>query len=235
LLARAVKRSAMNRQQALALLQARIRARAPFAPAKCLFCSNQAHFRERATTNLFCGSQCQQLIYALGMKRKNLHDRVSDVTDDALGIIFEMAYGFALYSVDEYEDLLSLRFVDKQFVRVIDGFVIPRIRFLCGAILISINDSALLKFKGLEEFVKTREYKKMGWYFEQLGKKIELVTVCQFKWLSKLTLDVVVSANIDFSTLERLEKLSLKNMEISNQQVNSIKNLSSITLDQVIQ
>ena len=221
----------MNRQQAFALLQQRIRARSPLAPAplapvKCLFCNDQAHFRERATTNLFCGSQCQQLIYALGMKRERDDEEEIVVTNDVLQIIFTMAYREALYSVEEYEELMSLRLVDKQFTYVIDSVVIPRIRFLCGAILHRITEESLLKFTRLEEFVKENVV---------LGKNIKISTVCQLKWLRKLTLDSIqISPEIDFSTLENLEKLTLDHMRrwyrISNQQVNSMKNLSSITI-----
>lgn len=208
----------MNRQQAFALLQARIRSRAPLATAKCLFCNDQAHFRERATTNLFCGSQCQQLIYALGMKRERDDEEIV-VTNDALEYIFTIAYREALYSVEEYEELMSLRLVDQQFKYVIDTVVIPRVRFLCGAILQRITEESLLKFTRLEEFIKVGK----SMMRKAIGINIKLVTVCQLKWLRKLTLDITVSPNIDFSPLERLEKLSLRNMAISNQQVNSIK------------
>lgn len=221
---------AMNRQQAFALLQSRIRARAPLAPAKCLFCHGEAKFRERTTaTNLFCSTHCQSVIYALGVKRRgeSLGDEKVDVPNEALDFIFTAAYRQALYSIEEYEELMSLRLVDKQFMFVIDVVVIPQIRFLCGAILFKITGEALLKFERLEKFVKSGS--KLS---ARPGLNVMIEEVVTLKYLRELTIyGLILSNNIDFSSLKRLEKLSLNYVTMTNQQVSSMKNLSSITIE----
>jgi hypothetical protein len=220
---------AMNRQQAFAVLQERIRARSPLTPAKCLFCHGEAHFSERATpTNLFCSTHCQTVIYALGVKRRgeSIGDEKVDMPNEALDFIFTAAYRQALYSIEEYEELMSLRLVDKQFMFVIDVVVIPHIRFLCGAILRDITGEALLKFERLEKFVKTGN--KIS---DSFGLKVRTRQIVTLEYLLELTIDYLqFTKNVDFSTLKRLEKLTLNHVTMTNQQVSSMKNLSSITI-----
>jgi hypothetical protein len=220
----------MNRQQAFALLQARIRARSPLTPAKCLFCHGEAKFRERTTsTNLFCSSHCQSVIYALGVKRRgeSIGDEKVDMPNEALEFIFTAAYRQALYSIEEYEELMSLRLVDKQFMFVIDVVVIPQIRFLCGAILRDITGETLLKFERLEKFVKTG-HKIIS---DSFGLKVMTRQIVTLEYLLELTIDYLqLPVDVDFSTLNRLEKLTLNRVAMTNQQVSSMKNLSSITI-----
>lgn len=72
--------------------------------------------------------------------------------DDVVAELFLAAYRRELMSCDEMDELLRLKLVSRQFRRVIERDVIPRIRFLCGEILKAITLADLGQFWGLEAY-----------------------------------------------------------------------------------
>jgi hypothetical protein len=174
-----------------------------------------------------------------------------DLPDDALLVLFLLAYRNELRSIEEYEELLSMRLVSSQFVRVIDESIVPSIHFLAGEILRHISQRDLLLFIGLEKMAfpeeSFREYRQTGYreIFPQLSVEETLGTVHVIPYrnlelstglVNLMVLEIVhmvLPVERPFASLARLEVLKLRvfKMEGGDSVVGTVVTLRSLTIE----
>jgi Leucine-rich repeat (LRR) protein len=244
----------MNQAQALSLLWERVRLKVGSRhshnlacgadAAQCLSCGGKALIYETLLShNRFCDEECQKGLrgldsfLSLGMKRGAAaieevqpDFETVELPDDVLGFLFAHAYGFALMSVEEYEELLSFRSISKQFRDVIENTTVPAIRFLCGEILARIDVQNLLQFTGLETLahrtlITTREVV----YAQEMPLEVLIV----FRHLRVLILRVVELPvdNISLAHMRNLEELHLTMVEIHDSQVAELVSLETLYVE----
>jgi hypothetical protein len=219
---------------------------------QCLVCGEVARIEETIfTERVFCGSQCQESLcrlqgpFHLGYKRgaAAIAEARPDfeemqLTDDDLERVFRLAYQDALYSVEEYEELLAMMTVSKQFYSVIEFQVIPNIRFLCGEVLNSIDQESLLEFRHLEVFAHGKVNTLGGLAYVTM--QIDIADWHRFDYLKELHLTncrfppsmyMSAYADPDYIFLPRLEILELENVrKITNVFVGFLLNLRKLTI-----
>jgi hypothetical protein len=213
---------------------------------QCLVCGGVARIEETSLTDhVFCGSQCQESLcrlqgpFHLGYKRgaaaiaeARPDFETMQLTDDDLERVFRLAYQDALYSVEEYEELLEMETVSTQFQSVIRYQVIPQVRFLAGEILNTIDRKTLLQFRHLEVFAHGEVDTSGGLAYVTMQIGIDWLE--DFRFLKELhlfrcELTFYISEGLD--SLTRLEVLELDNVrKVTNHFLSNQVNLHTLTI-----
>jgi Leucine-rich repeat (LRR) protein len=212
---------------------------------QCLVCGEPASIKERVLQeHVFCDRRCQGSLWgvdhllSLGMKRgmvavkeKRRFPRlvprlvgVEDLPDEVLWELISWAYRFRLQSVEELDELLAMRWVSRQFVRVIDHQVIPSIQFLCGDILRLITPVMLSHFTGLETMLFGAGHRDP---FTQLTLSM-LTDMRHLKSLALLNVDLDENGLGYAKGLERLELEWVDN--VTDEQVGSLVSVRDLSI-----
>jgi Leucine-rich repeat (LRR) protein len=224
----------------------------PLPQKQCLICGGQGRRQETALEeHIFCSGKCQGTLwkmdhcFSLGMKRglvavkeKRRFPRIivpmigiKDLPDELIWELFTWAYRFRLLSVEEFNELLEMRTVSPQFLRVIDGQVIPGIQFLCGQILRVITPGVLLRFTGLETMLFGKAPKNDA-PFPQLTYSLlpNLVHLKKLVISNDRSYSDLLSADA-LGHLKRLETLELvRVLELDEEEVAELVTVRELTL-----
>jgi Leucine-rich repeat (LRR) protein len=220
------------------------------APVKqCLLCGERGRLQENALTDhFFCGERCQGVLWGLdrylsldgkrgfvAVKKIIVPNvRIQDLPDDVLWELFRAAYEFALNSVEEMDELMAMRSISPQFVRVIDHGVIPSIRFLCGEILSSIKRDVLALFTGLQTLVFGEGFRGDHKYREVVPQLSALVlpTMRNLRALSLGGIRRVLLSPL-LENMKELQVLRLRDIEgvdLSDEAVNGLTGLRRLSI-----
>jgi Leucine-rich repeat (LRR) protein len=215
---------------------------------ECLTCGHKGQIQERALTeHIFCAEECQRgfwgidTYFSLGMKRgvKAIEERQPDfrtvhLPDDVLGVIFAWAYRFALYSLDEYAELMSMRTISKQFERVIDERVIPSLHFLGGEILREIPEEELALFTDLQVFLYAQGGRAVG-NAPVVQNPFPQLTHRPWAQMTRLRVFSLTSVSLlrypeELSSKKFLTKLQLRNVGVKDEAFRSLVHVEELSL-----
>jgi len=208
---------------------------------KCLICGGQGMEQEKKLKqHVFCNVRCQERLWgldhylSLGMIRgfdavreivvPNI--RFKDLPEEIILQLFDLAYGFRLYSIEELEEVLAMRTVSKEFQDLIDTMVIPNIKFLAGEILSKISEDVLRLFTGLESFM-------FGGLVN--GREPLFPRLSQWVWAMMHNLRVLHLANnaifpLSFTGFGRLQTLRLNNVSAHDSDMQKLISVTDLSI-----